>query len=124
MQRNFSGWGVTVSGLLLVASGVYAMWTGWDMILLERGWSLFIAGAVAVSGGVVTAALGRVIAQIARLGPLAAADTIVARAEPRPAEVRPAEGVLPSASCRAASCRAALFRVASRGIVSRQIAFR
>lgn len=67
MKRNFSGWGVTVAGLLLAAGGVYAMLTGWDMILVERGWSLFIAGSVAISGGVVTAALGRVIAHLARL---------------------------------------------------------
>ncbi len=69
MKRNLSGWGVTFSGLLLALGGGYAMWTGWDMILLERGWSLFIAGAVALSGGVVTMALGRVIAYLARLTP-------------------------------------------------------
>ncbi|WP_424362554.1 hypothetical protein [Methylocystis parvus] len=68
MKRSFSSLGVTALGLTLVAGGVYAMWTGWDMILLERGWSLFIAGSVALSGGVVTIALGRVIAHLARLG--------------------------------------------------------
>jgi hypothetical protein len=67
MQRSFSSWGVTALGLALAAGGVYAMSTGWDMILLERGWSLFIAGSVAVSGGIVTVALGAVIGQIARL---------------------------------------------------------
>lgn len=72
MTRKTSGWGVTLAGLLLACGGAYAMWTGWDMILLERGWSLFIAGSVAVSGGVVTIALGRVIAHLARLAPMAA----------------------------------------------------
>jgi hypothetical protein len=69
MTRNLSGWGVTGAGLALAAGGVYAMSTGWDMILLERGWSLFIAGSVALSGGVVTMALGRVVAHLARLTP-------------------------------------------------------
>lgn len=67
MRRNRSGWGVTLAGLLLSGGGAYAMWSGWDMILVERGWSLFIAGSVALSGGVVTMALGRVIAHLARL---------------------------------------------------------
>jgi len=67
MKRNFSGWGVTTAGLLLALAGGYAMWTGWDHIQLERGWSLFIAGSVAIAGGVVTAGLGRVIAHLARL---------------------------------------------------------
>ncbi|MGJ0393804.1 MAG: hypothetical protein ACR650_13855 [Methylocystis sp.] len=68
MNRNLSEWGVTAAGFLLACGGVYAMWTGWDMILVERGWSLFIAGSVALSGGVVTLALGRVVAHLARLG--------------------------------------------------------
>jgi hypothetical protein len=67
MKPNLSGGGVTIAGLLLAGVGVYAMWTGWDVILLERGWSLFISGAVMLSGGVVTMALGRVIAHMARL---------------------------------------------------------
>jgi hypothetical protein len=57
------------AGLFLAGGGLYAMWTGWDMILLERGWSLFIAGSMALSGGVVTIALGRVIAHLAQLAP-------------------------------------------------------
>lgn len=68
MKGNHSGGIVTVTGLLLAAAGAYAMWTGWDLILLERGWSLFIAGSVFLSGGVVTMALGRVVAHLARLG--------------------------------------------------------
>jgi hypothetical protein len=67
MKPNLSGGGVTIVGLLLAGAGLYAMWTGWDMILIERGWSLFIAGAVMVSGGIVTVALGRVIAHVASL---------------------------------------------------------
>lgn len=68
MKRNLSGWGVTAAGLLLAGGGAYGMWAGWDMIMVERGWSLFIAGSVALSGGVVTVALGRVVAHLARLG--------------------------------------------------------
>jgi hypothetical protein len=92
MKRNLSGWGVTIAGLLLAAAGAWAMWTGWDMILIERGWSLFIAGAVAISGGVVTVALGRVIASLARLAarpvavPAPAAEAVVV-AEPVPAPI-------------------------------------
>lgn len=84
MTRNLSGWGVTVLGATLAAAGVYAMSWGWDLILLERGWSLFIAGSVFLSGGIVTIALGRVVAHLARLGtaPPGAAAAAVPEAKP------------------------------------------
>ncbi|MCC3244126.1 hypothetical protein LG047_02115 [Methylocystis sp. WRRC1] len=82
MKRNLSGLGVTTSGLLLAAAGGYGMWSGWDLIQLERGWSLFISGAVALSGGVVTIALGRVVAHLARLAPQVASDTPAVIAAP------------------------------------------
>lgn len=68
MKRNLSGWGVTLSGVMLAVCGAYAMNSGWDRIQLERGWALFISGAVALSGGVVTIALGRVVAHLSRIG--------------------------------------------------------
>jgi hypothetical protein len=98
MTRSFSSLGVTALGLTLVAGGVYAMWTGWDMILLERGWSLFIAGSVALSGGVVTIALGRVIAYLARLGLGMSAAPIAAPrddASPAPAPAQTESQPLP-----------------------------
>lgn len=61
------GWAVFGLGLLLMLFGLYGMWAGWDQILLERGWSQFIAGATAVSGGAVTMALGRVVNLLGRL---------------------------------------------------------
>jgi len=65
MKRQ--GLGVIFLGLALALCGGYGMWAGWDYIQLERGWSLFIAGATAVSGGVVTMALGRAIGVLGRL---------------------------------------------------------
>ncbi|MGD9657481.1 MAG: hypothetical protein AB7U61_07540 [Methylocystis sp.] len=65
MKRH--GLGVTFLGLALASAGLYGMWTGWDYIQLERGWSLFIGGATAVSGGVVTIALGRAIRMLGRI---------------------------------------------------------
>lgn len=84
MKRNLSGWGVTAAGLLLAGGGAYGMWAGWDMIMVERGWSLFIAGSVALSGGVVTIALGRVVAHLARLGGVT--DAAAQPAAPLPVE--------------------------------------
>lgn len=71
------GLGVTLLGLALALSGAYGMWAGWDYIQLERGWSLFIAGATAISGGVVTIALGRAIGVMGRI-----ADRAQATAQP------------------------------------------
>lgn len=61
MKRDFSGWGVIICGVLLACGGLYAMAAGWEYVQLERGWSQFIAGSVALSGGVVTVAIGRLI---------------------------------------------------------------
>lgn len=61
------GWAIFGLGLLLMLFGLYGMWSGWEHILIERGWSQFIAGATAVSGGAVTMALGRVVNVLGRL---------------------------------------------------------
>ncbi|QGM95302.1 hypothetical protein F7D13_15390 [Methylocystis rosea] len=67
MAMRRYGLGVIFLGLALALSGAYGMWSGWDYIQLERGWSLFIGGATAVSGGVVTIAIGRAIGVLGRI---------------------------------------------------------
>jgi hypothetical protein len=64
MWRKFSLGFVTILGVLLFLWGGTAMWIGWDMIQIERGWSLFIAGAAALAGGSVTLALGLVLLRL------------------------------------------------------------
>jgi hypothetical protein len=59
-----SRWAVVAAGLALAIWGPTAMWQGWETIQIERGWSLFIAGAVAISGGIVTLALGAVLSRL------------------------------------------------------------
>ncbi|MFO1125641.1 MAG: hypothetical protein U1E25_10390 [Methylocystis sp.] len=83
MKRH--GLGVFFLGLALALSGVYGMWTGWDYIQLERGWSLFIGGATAVSGGVVTMALGRAIGVLGRIADNAPATMSAPAPEKSPA---------------------------------------
>lgn len=61
---RLSRWGVVALGSTLACWGPIAMWKGWETIQLERGWSLFIAGAVAAAGGVVTLALGAVLSRL------------------------------------------------------------
>jgi hypothetical protein len=63
-MRRFAKWAVSGAGLLLVVCGLGAMATGWDQILIERGWSLFIAGAMFVAGGAVTMSLGVLIGRL------------------------------------------------------------
>lgn len=82
MWRAVTKWAVGAGGLLLAAWGLAAMWQGWDIILTERGWSLFIGGAAALSGGFVTMALGQVLARL---------DALIALRDPAPvAEAAPA----------------------------------
>jgi hypothetical protein len=88
-------------GAALVLAGAYGMWYGWDIILNERGWSAYIAGAVMLSGGVVTIALGRVIAYLSRLAPLPEQDPapLASASAPEPAptlrEAPPSEAPAP-----------------------------
>ncbi|QGM45314.1 hypothetical protein [Methylocystis heyeri] len=64
MWRNISRWGVSLAGLVLVVAGAAAMSSGWETIQVERGWSLFISGAIAFSGGLIVAALGQILARL------------------------------------------------------------
>jgi hypothetical protein len=61
MLKRVSRWGVTALGVVLAICGVVAMVGGWEIIQVERGWSLFIGGATILAGGAVVIALGQVI---------------------------------------------------------------
>ncbi len=101
MWRSFSRRGVTLLGLVLAGGGAGAMNNGWDTIQVERGWSLFIAGAAALAGGAVVIAIGQIIArldeivanaQVRRIGERETPSAPVAKSHIRNAEVRSAEG--------------------------------
>ena len=98
MLRRVSRWGVTALGVALVVCGVAAMAGGWDIIQVERGWSLFIGGATALAGGAVVIALGQVVfrldeilvaAQLRRTGEKSPAPSApAAKPQPKEAEQR------------------------------------
>jgi outer membrane biosynthesis protein TonB len=67
MRRNFARWALRLLGLALALGGGAAMLRGWDIVQVERGWSQFIAGAVALSGGAVVLALAEVVSRLDRL---------------------------------------------------------
>ena len=62
--KRISRMGVAVIGLALIVWGLASMWIGWDQIMIERGWSLFIGGAALVAGGAVTFSSGFVLARL------------------------------------------------------------
>jgi hypothetical protein len=64
MVRKLVKWLVAGLGLLLMIGGAGAMWSGWGIIQVERGWSLFIGGAALASGGAVVFALAAVIGRL------------------------------------------------------------
>lgn len=103
MRRNFSGWGVIFLGILLVFGGGYGLWAGWDLIQLERGWSQFIAGSVALSGGVMTIALGMILTALTSLKslPLISADREIASQE----AINPLSSVSAESKIKAAGAR-------------------
>ncbi|VTZ50237.1 conserved hypothetical protein [Methylocella tundrae] len=54
-------------GLLLAVCGAASISFGYGIINVERGWSSVIAGAAALSGGIVTMALATILHSLARL---------------------------------------------------------
>ena len=70
-------WVVLVLGSVLALSGLVSIWQGSEIIQIERGWTEVIAGAVALSGGVVTVGIYFLLAQLEQmsLGALTPAAT-------------------------------------------------
>jgi hypothetical protein len=81
MRRKLSRGGVALFGVILLVAGGVAMLQGWETIQIERGWSLFIGGAVLFAGGAVVTALGQVIARLDEL--------LALWADPEPEPSRP-----------------------------------
>lgn len=52
---------------LMMFAGLYGLVMGWDIIMVERGWSQFIAGATAFSSGVVVLAITYAARQLKKL---------------------------------------------------------
>ena len=82
---------VVAVGTVLAALGCWAMYFGYSIVQVERGWAALIAGAVVFGGGVVTAALGLVLHRLSSIRtallrqPLAGLQAPGAPAYPDPA---------------------------------------
>ena len=61
---------VFAAGMALALIGFWWLWTGLDIVQIERGWSAVIGGATILSAGLVIAAIAAVLV---RLGEIAAA---------------------------------------------------
>ena len=92
------------AGLVLAASGAWWMWSGWDIVRDERGWTAVISGSVMLSGGLIVAALAWAIM---RLQPKAAAAAATQPARLEEVEAfdapEPAAGIAPKAVVAAAA---------------------
>ncbi|AZO78664.1 MULTISPECIES: hypothetical protein [unclassified Bosea (in: a-proteobacteria)] len=73
-----------VLGLALLAGGTYAIVDGWAYVVLERGFTEVILGALAVAAGLILLALAAVLAEVRRLkGLVSGAMAAVVLSEPR-----------------------------------------
>jgi hypothetical protein len=73
-----------VLGLALLAGGTYAIVDGWPYLVLERGFTEVILGAVAATAGLFLLALATVLAEVRRLkGMVSGAMAVMSLAEPR-----------------------------------------
>jgi hypothetical protein len=74
---------------LLMLAGLYGLVMGWDIIMVERGWSQFIAGATAFAAGAVVLALSHVAREVRKLRS-DLSGLVVEVDEPAPAASSPA----------------------------------
>jgi hypothetical protein len=56
-----------VLSAFMMLTGVYGLVMGWDIIMVERGWSQFIAGATAFAAGAVILALSHIAREVRKL---------------------------------------------------------
>lgn len=56
-----------IFGIALVFVGAYAIYTGYGIIEVERGWASVIAGATGLTGGIITIALAWIMRSLDRL---------------------------------------------------------
>lgn len=57
-------WVALAVGLALALFGARWMWTGWDIVQAERGWTAVIAGSAMLSGGLIVAMLAWTIMRL------------------------------------------------------------
>ncbi len=51
----------------MVAGGVWAVFTGWELIIIERGWTQVLAGTIVATGGVVLAGIATLANHLKRV---------------------------------------------------------
>lgn len=108
MFRNGLKWLVAALGSTLLCWGVWAMWTGWGVVQVERGWSLFIGGAATLGAGAVILSVAGLMARIDALGAnMAAATAAALRAPPASAPVAIPQKTADAAPVRPAAPSAA-----------------
>jgi hypothetical protein len=56
-----AAWIVFLAGAFLAATGFWWLWTGLDIVQLEKGWSAVIGGATMFSAGCIVAAIAAVL---------------------------------------------------------------
>jgi hypothetical protein len=56
-----------VLSLAMIVGGVFAVVLGWDIVLLERGWTMVIAGSIGAGSGAVLLGIAGVIARLSRI---------------------------------------------------------
>lgn len=88
MKRAIDGL-VLALALVLVATGGWWMWTGWDVVQVERGWAAVISGSMMLTGGFVLLGIVWAVSRLA-VPALAAPAAAALDAEPSaPAEFAP-----------------------------------
>lgn len=112
-----------IFGIVLVVGGGLSIYSGYDIIEIERGWASVLAGTTAATGGVITIGLALIVRSLDRLrmAQEAARDQVARGAQPEAAEPLVAVPDLPVAHPTLSSTRpvAQEWRDAARAPVGR-----
>ena len=104
-------WVILGLGMALCVSGAAALWSGVSYMPVEWGWSQIIAGATAITGGIVTMALAAVVhrlralqsAMVGLVEPRTTVDELEPEADQQVELPDPADRLVPEPSAERAS---------------------
>ncbi len=71
------GWIIIVIGALCAAAGAYGAYTGYEIIQVERGWAMVIAGSTLFSAGIISLVIGLLALKLNSLARIFARPAVV-----------------------------------------------
>lgn len=125
MKRTIDRFALAV-GAALAMYGAYWMWTGWDIVQVERGWASLISGAVMMTGGLIICVVSWSTMRLASVLERAVAPAIAAApshaSAPPLAESQPAASPVMERAARGMAAPGAIVAASTAAVAAAAVA--